>query len=591
MHISQQVIDEVNERADIVDVIGKHLKIKRSGQNYFTSCPFHNEKSASFSVSPIKQIYHCFGCGESGNSISFVMKYLGLDFVSAVKSLAEQYGVYIPEDNQPTVSKEVVAQQKQRKLDINQTMASSVQFYRKQLQQSAYAKHYLAHRGLSDAIINQFEVGFAANNFQNLAQNFSDYASNKLLLDGGLVLDSEFGKRYDRFRERVMFPIKNIKGDIIGFGGRIVTKGEPKYLNSPETELFNKSKELYGLFEAKKSIRELNQVIVVEGYMDVIALHQYGLTNVVATMGTAATEEHIKQLFRLCDNICYSFDGDNAGKKAAWRALERSVGLVTDTKAVNFLFLPNNHDPDSYIREFGTENFKSKVTTGTIGVITFLLNQLMAEVQIGTDEGKARLISSVKPYVEQIKAIALQVMLKKQLAQIVDLDPSVVESILNNRTRFAFYNRQLKNISTNYGKYNNELKRNSLDVNLLERIIVALIKNPKLAREFPVPDLDVLNRLDPDVSELFRLIDVFEQSYDDFNEINLFDFNELINFQQINLAKLYNNVLIERQNYDRVVLFEVEIYRKNLKDLLAISPQKTARNKLKEIINKSSQNF
>lgn len=566
MQIPQSSIDEVNERADIVDVIGKHIKLRRSGQNYFACCPFHNEKSASFSISPVKQIYHCFGCGESGNSISFVMKYLGLDFISAVKSLAEQYGVNLPEDtNQPKISKEVQQQQKQRKLDINQTMQNALQFYRKQLSQSAYASHYLEHRGLTSNVINQFELGFAPNNFQNLAQIFPDYQKNKFLIDGGLALDSEFGKRYDRFRERVIFPIKNIKGDVIGFGGRIVTKGEPKYLNSPETELFNKSKELYGLFEAKKSIRELNQVIVVEGYMDVIALHQYGITNVVATMGTAATEEHIKQLFRLCDNICYSFDGDNAGKKAAWRALERSVGLVTDSKSVNFLFLPNEHDPDSYIREFGTDGFKNKVQGGTVGVITFLLNQLVAEVQINTDEGKARLISLAKPYIEQIKALALQVILKKQLATMVDLDPSAIESILNNRTRFAFYNRKLNGINN---AFNAQIKKTPLDVKLLENIIFALFNNPKLAREFPVPDFEILQKLDNDVSELFKLIDYFELNCDEFIDINFAELMTCVGFQHINLAIIYQRVKTERENYTYVFSIEDSSYKEMLRKLV-----------------------
>lgn len=579
--ITQQVIDEVNERADVVDVIGKHLKMKRSGQNYFACCPFHNEKSASFSISPVKQMYHCFGCGESGNSISFVMKYLGLDFISAVKSLADQYGVHIPEDkNQPKISKEQQAKQKQHKLDINQTVLRALQFYRTQLSNSAYARHYLENRGLSNDIINKFELGFAPNNFQNLQQAFNDYATNKFLLDSGLVLDSEYGKRYDRFRERIIFPIKNIKGDVIGFGGRIIVKGEPKYLNSPETELFNKSKELYGLNEAKKSIRDLNQVIVVEGYMDVIALHQYGITNVVATMGTAATEEHIKQLFRLCDNICYSFDGDNAGKKAAWRALERSAGLVTDSKAVNFLFLPNEHDPDSYIREFGTEKFQEKIKTGATGLITFLLNQLSAEVQINTDEGKARLISAVKPYIEQIKALALQVILKKQLAVLVDLDPSTLESILNNRTRYAFYNRQLRNISNNVNFLANKPKP---DINLLERIVIALIKNPKLAQVYRLPDADVLVSLDEDVSELFKLIDYFEVNYDSFDDINLSELMAKINFQHISITSLYVKVKKEKLDFTNIVQVDPEIYSHNINSLIYPQKRKLARDRLKLI--------
>lgn len=567
MQIPQKVIDEVAERADIVDVIGKHIKIKRSGQNYFACCPFHNEKSASFSISPVKQIYHCFGCGESGNSISFVMKHLGLDFVSAVRSLADQYGVQIPVDESlPKISKEQAQRQKQHKLDIHQTMNSAVQFYRKQLGNSSYAQHYLQHRGLNPNIINQFELGFAPNNFQNLQQNFSDYANNKLLISCGLVIENENGKRYDRFRERVMFPIKNVKGEVIGFGGRIVTKGEPKYLNSPETELFNKSKELYGLFEAKKSIRDLNQVIVVEGYMDVIALNQYGLTNVVATMGTAVTEEHIKTLFRLCDNICYSFDGDNAGKKAAWRALERSMSLVTDTKAVSFLFLPSEHDPDSYIREFGVDGFQMRIKNSSLGLVTFLLNQLVADVQINSDEGKARLISLVKPYIDQIKAIALQVILKKQLSNIVDLDPSVVESILNNRTRFAFYNRKLKNINDSF---QNQIKRDPPNINSLKTLVHALFNQPKLAREFPIPELDELDKMDSQVIELFRLINYLELHCDEFEDVQINDLSRYVSFEQLSLQELYVSVAHERRNFTNHFTLDNNTYCEKLKSVVS----------------------
>lgn len=573
MQIPQKVIDEVAERADIVDVIGKHIKIKRSGQNYFACCPFHNEKSASFSISPVKQIYHCFGCGESGNSISFVMKHLGLDFVSAVKSLADQYGVQIPIDESlPKISKEQAQRQKQHKLDIHQTMTSAVQFYRKQLGNSSYAQHYLQHRGLNPNIINQFELGFAANNFQNLQQNFSDYATNKLLISCGLVIENENGKRYDRFRERVMFPIKNVKGEVIGFGGRIVTKGEPKYLNSPETELFNKSNELYGLFEAKKSIRDLNQVIVVEGYMDVIALNQYGLTNVVATMGTAVTEEHIKTLFRLCDNICYSFDGDNAGKKAAWRALERSMSLVTDTKAVSFLFLPTEHDPDSYIREFGVDGFQARIKNSSLGLVTFLLNQLVADVQINSDEGKARLISLVKPYIDQIKAIALQVILKKQLSNIVDLDPSSVESILNGRPKFAFYNRNFKNIND---KFQNQIRRDPPNINDLKAFVSALFIQPKLTRQFPIPEFNELEKMDDQIIELFKLINYLELHCDEFEDVQINDLSRYVNFEQLSLQELYLSVAHERRNFTNCFTYDNNTYCEKLKKI--INPKKRTR--------------
>ncbi len=566
MQISQQSIDDVISRADIVDVISKYIKVKKSGQNFFACCPFHNEKSASFSISPSKQIFHCFGCGESGNSITFVMKYLGLDFVGAVRSLAEQYNVYLPqEQNFTPQDREEQKKKKQHKLNIHDVLKKTVNYYRRQLLTSSYATHYLENRKLTKETIDKFELGFAPNGFQNLASEFSDYATNKLLIDSGLTLDSESGRRYDRFRERITYPIKNIKGEVIGFGGRIITKGEPKYLNSPETELFNKSKELYGLFEAAKSIREQNQVIVVEGYMDVIALYQHGITNAVATMGTSVTDEHIKQLFRMCDNICYSFDGDNAGKKAAWRALERSVGLVTDIKSVNFLFLPEEHDPDSFVRQFGTDAFKSRIANGTIGLVSFLLNQLVSEVQINTDEGKARLISLVKPFLEQIKALALQVILKKQLATIVDLEPNVIESILNNRTKFAFYNRKLSNINNAFISHKN---KTPLNTEVFENILKALIHNPKLARTFPMPSVEVLDKLDERIGALFRLIDYFDNHYDSFADV---DYKQLMidnRFDVVNLANIYQKVKLERDNYTNLFLIGEDDYRDMLDKLV-----------------------
>jgi DNA primase len=549
MQIPQSVIDEVVQRSDIVEVIGQHLKLKRSGVNYQACCPFHNEKTPSFSVSSVKQIYHCFGCGESGNAISFLMKHLGLDFVSAVKNLAEHAGVIIPEQNswQPRANKQQIEQQKQHKLDINQLMMQTKLFYQQSLVNSSYARHYLDERGLTQEIIQLFELGFANNSFQNLAPAFKDYASNKLLIDAGLVVQHETGKRYDRFRERVIFPIKNIRGEVIGFGGRIISNGEPKYLNSPETELFNKSRELYGLFEAKKSIRDLNQVIVVEGYMDVIALSQYGITNVVATMGTAVTEEHIKILFRLCDNICYSFDGDKAGRKAAWRALERSIALVSDAKAVKFLFLPEQHDPDSYIRQYGVDSFKQQVSQSTLGIITFLLNQLINEVAINTDEGKARLISLIKPYLGQLRAITLQVLLKKQLASLVDLDPSVVENILNNRGHNVFWGRKQKQINQAY----NQLPQNNVNINPIIYLVKGLLTNPSLACEFPVPEANFLTKFNLDIQMLFNLMSYLEANCDTFEDINLTKLIDLgICFESFDLANLYARVCNEKNQYN-----------------------------------------
>ena len=568
MQIPQTVIDEVIARADIVETLSKSIKLKRSGQNYFACCPFHNEKSPSFAVSPVKQIFHCFGCGESGNVLSFVMKYNAWDFISALKNLAQATGVTLPEDpGLVKLSREQQQEHKQHKLSLQQTINNTVAYFQSQLKQQPQAMAYLSKRGLEKNTIERFALGFAGVGFQNLARCFTDYTSNKLLLDAGLVVDNQQGKRYDRFRERIIFPIKNVKGEVIAFGGRVIDKGEPKYLNSPETELFSKSREMYGLCEARLAIRDCNQAIVVEGYMDVIALHQSGITNTVATMGTALSEEQLKILFRLADKVTFAFDGDNAGKKAAWRALERSIAQVTDIKSVDFLFLPQEHDPDSYIRHYGVAEFKHKLNSSALGLISFLLNQLGSEVALHTAEGKARLISLVKPYLEQIKAVALQVMLKDQLAQTVSLDPGVVESILNNRSRFAFYNRKLNSSSSGTRESKQQWSGSPLGVNQLQSLVKSLMLNPRLSREFPVPELEVLDKLDMELQKLCSLISYLEANCDDFSDIDLNYVLTIAPFEEFNLSDLYGAVSQEQAQYSTVFSLPPPSYREILDKL------------------------
>ncbi len=568
MHIPQTVIDELNTRVEIVDLLGKYIQIKkRTGQSYFACCPFHNEKSPSFSINAAKQMYHCFGCGESGNAISFIMKYQSLDFVSAVKYLSNEYGVIIPEsENQIKFTQEEYKKQKQRKEDINDTINKALSFYRQQLTVSAEAKEYLMKRGLNAEIIEKFEIGFVPDGYQLLATKFNDYNTNQHLIDSGLITTSDSSnKRYDRFRNRIMFPIKNILGKIIGFGGRVISSGDPKYLNSPETELFNKSLELYGFCESKKDIRDLNQVFVVEGYMDVIALHQYGIQNAVATMGTAATEEHIKQMFKYCDHIVYSFDGDVAGFKAAWRALERSVGLITDTKSVSFLFLPNEHDPDSYIREYGIEKFKLELKENGIGLIQYLLKQLAVNLHLVKDEDKAKLISFVKPFLEQIKAPAVNVLLKQQLARLVELDPGAVESILNNKVKYAFNKRFFK-LSQSYEQ---NLSRSPLDIKLLENILFSLINNPLLAREIVFPNTEVLKKLNMEILSLLKLIDYYVMNYDSFEDININIVASMCTFEQVNLIDVFNKVKFERLNYKSTFGIDEVTFREMINKLIS----------------------
>lgn len=528
MNIDQNTIDEVIRKSDIVDIIGKYLKLKRSGSNYFACCPFHKEKSASFSINVNKQFFHCFGCGESGNVITFIMKHNGLDFVNAVKSLASISGVIIPE-NTTKISKEEIQQKKQHQTSLADTIKQTTQYYQNNLVNSSIASHYLTNRGLSNAIVQQFILGYAPNIPNPLASLFKDYATNKFLIDSGLVIQHESGRVFDRFRDRIMFPIRNIKGEVIAFGGRIIAHGEPKYLNSPETELFNKSQELYGLFEAQRQIRDKKQVIVVEGYMDVIAMFQFGLDNVVATMGTAATEEQIKKLFRLCDDIYYCFDGDTAGHKAAWRALERSISHVTDNKAIHFIFLPDEEDPDSFLRKQGVEEFNYYKQNHSLSMSNFLLKQLSSEVNITTNEGKAKLVSLAKPFIEKVTATALQVMLKKQLAALVELEPNVLESILNNRSRYAFYTHKL-NPATPINKTKMPV------LNSIELIISNAIKHVDWVINYKLPDS--IENYTREIQELILLLDFINHNYDD-ETIELKQVKQNFEFLSLNLDKIH----------------------------------------------------
>lgn len=558
MNIDQSIIDEVIRKCDIVDIIGKHLKLKRSGNNYFACCPFHNEKSASFSINVNRQFFHCFGCGESGNVITFVMKHNGWDFVQAVKFLADFSGIYIPE-SKVKLSKQQIQERKVHKATLQDTVNKVVQYYQNNLVNSSVASSYLHKRGLTQEIIQQFNLGYVADMTAPLGSIFKDYAQNQFLFDAGLVIKNDKGKLFDRFRSRIMFPIRNIRGDVIGFGGRIINQGEPKYLNSPETELFNKSQELYGLFEAQKHIRDRNQAIVVEGYMDVIACAQFGVTNVVATMGTAATEEHIKKLFRLCDNIYYCFDGDKAGYKAALRALERSVSLVSDTKSVYFIFLPQEDDPDSFLRKYGLATFKQYEKKHALSMSDFLLKQLANEVDTTNNEGRAKLVSLAKPYLEKITAPALQVMLKQQLAHLVELEPNVLESILNNRSRYAFFTHKLNKVMP-------ATKTRIPVLNNIELIICNALKNIEWVINYKLPEN--IEHYSREIQELILLLDFINNNYDS-GKIELNDVLECTEFISLNLA----GILVKT---DFMILSQ-EDFINNLDRLLGLSQRRAIR--------------
>jgi len=410
--IPQSFIQELLTRVDVVDVVGKAVKLRKAGANYQGLCPFHNEKTPSFSVSPTKQFYHCFGCGAHGSAISFLMEHHGLGFVEAVHELARDVGLTVPEDHSREGAE--AARKASQQLALSQWLDQAARYYRSRLKETPAAITYLKERGVTGETARHFGLGYAPAGWRNLEGVLPDYAAEDVVR-AGLVIAGEDGKRYDRFRERIMFPIRNPRGQVIGFGGRVLGQGEPKYLNSPEGPLFSKGHELYGLFEAREGIRASGRVLVVEGYMDVVMLHQHGCQYAVATLGTATTATHLGKLLRLADRVVFSFDGDAAGRRAAWRALENALPLLSDTKQLDFLFLPPEHDPDSFVRAEGLEAFEACVRDA-LPLSSFLLKELAQRADITTPEGRARMQAELKPLVQQMPDIALRTQILVDMA-------------------------------------------------------------------------------------------------------------------------------------------------------------------------------
>jgi DNA primase len=424
--IPQSFIQELLGRVDIVDVIERYVPLKKAGANYAACCPFHNEKSPSFTVSPSKQFYHCFGCGAHGTAIGFLMEYQAIGFVEAVEELAKTFGLAVPRESR---NDGAGGRTEPGTASLFSVMQQALRYYRSALKNSEKAVTYLKQRGLTGEIAARFGIGYAPDGWQSLEAVFSDYSKSALLIEAGLVIENENGRRYDRFRDRIMFPILDSRGNVIGFGGRVIGSGEPKYLNSPETPLFQKGHELYGLVQARKAVRQAGCILVVEGYMDVVALAQHGVEYAVATLGTATTPYHVQRLLRLADRIIYCFDGDEAGRRAAWRALENSLPALTDNAELSFLFLPEGEDPDSYIRQHGQAGFEGLMERA-VPLSQFLFKELTGRIDIQTEEGRSRLVQSAKPLIEKVAAPTLSLLLKKRLAELSGLTPTQVDTLV-----------------------------------------------------------------------------------------------------------------------------------------------------------------
>lgn len=492
--IPQSFIDDLLARLDIVDVVGKRIQLKRSGANLSACCPFHDERSPSFTVSPSKQFYHCFGCGAHGTAIRFVMEYESLGFVEAVESLAASLGLEVPNERglQPGPARS-------RSEALRPLLDAAAAFYRQKLRETPRAIDYLKRRGLTGDVAKRFGLGYAPEGWDTLATVFADYRSNADLVEAGLVVLGDSGKRHDRFRDRIMFPITDGAGRMIGFGGRVLDQGEPKYLNSPETPLFSKGRELFGLWPAREAIRRENRAIVVEGYMDVVALAQHGIGNAVATLGTATTPTHVQKLLRMVDEIVYCFDGDAAGRRAAWRALENSLAALRDDVRIKFLFLPEDEDPDSHVRKVGADGFHASLGDA-LSLAEFLLRELQAQAEGDAVESAAQIVHRAEPLLRQIQAPALALLLRKRIADAAGLSGTEVEGLIGRATTDA---------SRSVPRLKSRQPTGSLAALLLSRVLRA----PALARHLDAARVALLGE-DAAARALRHVVEIFAEQTD-----------------------------------------------------------------------------
>ena len=477
--IPNDFVQTLLARVDIVDVIDRQVPLKKAGANYQACCPFHSEKTPSFTVSPTKQFYHCFGCGAHGTAIGFLMEYAGKSFPEAVEALARDAGLEVPR-----VEKPGERERREEAVDLCETLLVAAKFYRAQLREAPAAIDYLKRRGLTGAVAAHFGIGYAPPGWQNLAAAFPAY-DNPALDASGLVVSGDSGKRYDRFRDRVMFPIHDTRGRVIGFGGRVLESGEPKYLNSPETAVFSKGRELYGLYLARNAIRDAGQVVVVEGYMDVVALAQHGVGYAVATLGTSTTAVHAQKLLRLAETVVFCFDGDAAGRKAAWRALENVLPVLVDGKQVRFLFLPEGEDPDDFVRRRGKAAFERAIENA-VPLSAYLLGELTARHSPSTAEGRAALVAAARPYLSQVAAPILAALVRRQLAELAGLPESELESLVDGpgaRGRM----RDARAAAPSERGARGQSRR---PPSLLRTLLQGVVLEPSLARRCDLPRVD-----------------------------------------------------------------------------------------------------
>ena len=471
--IPQSFIDDLIARADIVEVINARVPLKKKGREYTACCPFHNEKTPSFTVSETKQFYHCFGCGAHGTAIGFLMEYEHLDFVDAIETLAAEYHIEVPREDTPDTAHRVTDE----KQPLYEVLEQASRLYQQQLRQSDRAIQYLKQRGLSGEIARRYQLGYAPDGWNFLTDNLGNNSLNiKYLKSTGMLVEKSASKRYDRFRDRIMFPILDRRGRTIAFGGRIIDAGEPKYLNSPETPIFHKGFELYGFYEARQALRNLQQIVVVEGYMDVVALAQNGIEYAVASLGTATTRDQIQKLFRSVAEVIFCYDGDQAGHKAAWRALENTLPLLRDGLQAKFLFLPDGEDPDSMVRKEGKQAFEQRLKHAT-PLSEYLFDHLLEQTDTHSMDGKASLAKNARPLLATIPESVFRDLMYLRLSELVGVsDDKLKGEQLQTETK-------IKQQPFKRSRDTREIKQNAT-----RDAIALLLQHPELANEVDLPD-------------------------------------------------------------------------------------------------------
>ncbi len=570
--IPQNFIDDLISRTDIVEIINARVPLKKKGKEYSACCPFHNEKTPSFTVSEQKQFYHCFGCQAHGTALGFLMEYENLDFVDAVEALAAEYNLDVPREN----SGFAPATTRDDKKPLYDVLDKVTRLFQQQLKNSDKAVQYLKQRGLSGDIAKTYKLGYAPDGWDFLTkndQNNTNYINE--LHTSGLLIKKDNGQYYDRFRDRIMFPITDRRGRVIGFGGRIINQGEPKYLNSPENPVFHKGLELYGLFEARQAVRNLERIIIVEGYMDVVALAQNGIEYAVATLGTATTTEQIQKTFRTVTEIIFCYDGDTAGNKAAWRALENTLPIIRDGQVAKFLFLPEKEDPDSMVRKEGKEKFEQRLNAA-MPLSDFLFDKLKQQTDISSDDGKAKLHELAKPLLSGMNDSVFKSLLINKLSAIIGLSeqellqriPSQKQKEIKPKKGGGKKSQQVKNSKT--------------------RIAIALLlQNPSLSKKCSVPDefkatitkgLPLLHKLhelitqSPEITPV-ALLERFRGLNDEPALQQLYTLETEETKNSNNLAQVYKELIVRLQQDERHERIEILSEKESRKELTSEEKQ------------------